>query len=48
MKKIMVVCIALLLMLIGNEVISLGALCALACIGLAKFLKAAAEGGAFD
>lgn len=46
MKKIMVVCIALLL--INNEVISLGALCVLACIGLAKFLKAAAKGGAFD
>ena len=48
MKKIMVVCIALLLMLIGTEVISLGAVCVLASIGLTKFLKAAAEGGAFD
>lgn len=48
MKKRMVVCIALLLMLIGNEVISLGALCVLACIGLVKLFKAMADGGAFD
>lgn len=46
MRKVVAVCIALLL--IGNEVISAAALCVPACIGLAKFLKAVAEGGAFD
>lgn len=46
MKKIVVACAAL--MLLNNEVISLGALCVLACIGLVKLFKVMAEGGAFD
>lgn len=46
MKTIIIVCV--LLLLIGNEVISWAALCSLACIGMIKLFKAAAEGGAFD
>lgn len=48
MKKRMVVCIALLLMLIGDEVISTVALCVLLGVGLTKLLTVAAKGGAFD
>lgn len=39
---------SLLLLCISNEVISMGVLVVWAFIGLARFLKAAAEGGAFD
>ena len=46
MKTIIAVCV--LLLLIGNEVISWAALCVLACAGMIKLFKAAAEGGAFD
>ena len=46
MKKIIVA--SALLLLLGNEVISWAALCVLACAGMIKLLKAAAEGGAFD
>lgn len=44
MKTIITVC--LLLLLIGNEVISWAALCVLACVGLIKLLEVAGEGGA--
>ena len=47
MKKILIAG-ALALILFGNEVISWAALCILAAVGLAAFLKAAAKGGAFD
>lgn len=44
MKKTVAGCVILLL--IGNEVISWAALCVLACAVTIKLLKAAAEGGA--
>lgn len=44
MKKIVAGCVILLL--IGNEVISWAALCVLACVGLIKLLEVAGEGGA--
>lgn len=46
MKK--VIAVFVLLLMIGNEVISLAALCVLAGWGLVAFLKASAKGGAFD
>lgn len=46
MKTMITVCV--LLLLIGNEVISWAALSVLACVGMIKLFKAAAEGGAFD
>lgn len=46
MKKIVVACAAL--MLLNNEVISLGALIVLCCIALIKLFSAATKGGAFD
>lgn len=48
MAKGILIILSLLLLCVSNEAISMGVLVVWVFIGLARFLKAAAEGGAFD